>query len=511
MDGDRKWGVVSVACIAVFIIVLDSSAMNVAIRTLVVDLDTTLSTLQAIIAIYALVIASFLLTGSKLQDILGRRRAFFTGLMVYASGTIIAALSVNAAMLLLGWSILEGVGAALILPATTTMVSSRYEGRDRVIAFGIWGGIAAMGAALGPIVGGVFTTYLSWRAVFGSELIFIAIILILRRYITYSKPVLSWSDFDIMGAVLSVVSLSMIVMGILLMNRPRHWGYASAILGAGIVLFSIFLLWELRRIKIGKIPISDVTLLGNHRFALGNLITVIQQIPLAGFLFVMPVFLQMVLGMNPFMTGVTLLPAAMAVFILSIGGSRISVKIGARGVLMAGFLISALGAFVLGNTLHINTTVSAIHPGAVLFGSGIGLLLSQSTNLTMSAVPSDMENDASGLLNCCKNLGYSIGTALIGVLLITGIFYGAVDAVKDSDLAPGATEKEIEASIISYVDKMHTERPKIKLKLTGDYREIVNAAVSSAMRQTFRTLSLILMAGFFISLIVPGSRKRRRG
>ncbi|MCG2828557.1 MFS transporter, partial [Methanothermobacter sp. K4] len=509
MDGNSKWGVVSVACIAVFIIVLDSSAMNVAIRTLVVDLDTTLSTLQAIIAIYALVIASFLLTGSKLQDIIGRRRSFFTGLMIYASGTIIAALSVNAAMLLLGWSILEGLGAALILPATTTMVSSSYEGRDRVIAFGIWGGIAAMGAALGPIVGGVFTTYLSWRAVFGSELIFIAIILILRHYITYSKPELSWKDFDIIGAVLSVISLSMIVMGILLMNRPRQWVYASAILAVGIILFSVFLLWEVRRIGRGKMPLSDVTLLGNHKFALGNLITVVQQIPLAGFLFIMPVFLQLVLGLNPFMTGVTLLPAAMAVFILSIEGSRISVKIGAKGVLMAGFLISALGAFILGNMVHVGTTVSAIQPGAVLFGSGIGLLLSQTTNLTMSAAPSDMENDASGLLNCCKNLGYSIGTALIGVLLITGIFYGAVDAVKDSGLAPGATEREIEASIISYVDKMQTERPEIRLKGTGDYREIVNASVSSAMRQTFRTLSLILMAGFFISTMVPANRKRR--
>jgi len=167
-----KWGVVTIACIAVFIIVLDSSAMNVAITTLVKDFDTTLSNIQAIIALYALIIASFLLLGSKIQDILGRKKTFLIGVLIYASGTIISTLSLNVGMLLLGWAVLEGIGAALILPATTTLVGSSYTGRDKTIAFGIWGGISAMGAAVGPIIGGVFTTYLSWRMVFGSEIIF---------------------------------------------------------------------------------------------------------------------------------------------------------------------------------------------------------------------------------------------------------------------------------------------------------------------------------------------------
>lgn len=154
VDNQYKWGTVLVACMAIFIIVLDSSAMNVAITTLVVELNTTLSVIQAIIALYTLIIASFMLLGSKLQDILGRKRTFLLGLIIYGSGTTIATISINAGMLLIGWAILEGIGAAMMFPATTTLVGSSYEGKDKITAFGIWGGIAAMGAAIGPIIGG---------------------------------------------------------------------------------------------------------------------------------------------------------------------------------------------------------------------------------------------------------------------------------------------------------------------------------------------------------------------
>ncbi|MGZ7209724.1 MAG: MFS transporter, partial [Methanobacterium sp.] len=260
-QNQNKWGVVIVACMAIFIIVLDSSAMNVAITTLVVELNTTLSAIQAIIALYALVIASFMLLGSKIQDILGRKKTFLIGLGIYATGTTIATLSLNAPMLLLGWAILEGIGAALILPATTTIVGASYEGKDKATAFGIWGGIAAMGAAIGPIVGGIFTTYLTWRLVFGTELLFVAAILIFRHYLTESKPTLKWKDLDIIGALLSIVSLILIVLGILLLSSPQLWGYVAILIVSGSVLFAIFLLWQRRRINKDQEPLSDISLL----------------------------------------------------------------------------------------------------------------------------------------------------------------------------------------------------------------------------------------------------------
>ena len=240
-ENQYKWGVVIIACMAIFIIVLDTSAMNVAITTLVVELNTTLSTIQAIIALYALIIASFMLLGSKIQDILGRKRTFIIGLIIYACGTLVATLSINAAMLMIGWAILEGIGAALILPATTTIVGASYKGKDRITAFGIWGGIAAVGAAVGPIVGGIFTTYLTWRLVFGSELIIVFVILLLRNRLTESKPTLNWKDLDVVGALLSIVSLILIVLGILFLGNPQTWAYVPIFVVSGAILFTVFL------------------------------------------------------------------------------------------------------------------------------------------------------------------------------------------------------------------------------------------------------------------------------
>jgi len=507
-EGQYKWGVVIIACMAIFIIVLDSSAMNVAITTLVKDLNTTLSIIQAIIALYALIIASFMLLGSKLQDILGRKKTFLTGLLIYASGTTIATLSINAPMLLLGWAVLEGIGAAMMFPATTTIVGASYEGKDKITAFGIWGGIAAMGAAIGPIVGGIFTTYLSWRLVFGSELLFVAVILIFRGYLTESQPTLEWNDLDVLGAVLSIVSLVLIVLGILLLTRPDYWVYVAVLLVSGSILFAVFLLWQRRRINKGLEPLSDISLLKNRIFGLGNINSIIQQIPLAGFLFIIPVFLQQVTHLNAFMTGVALLPASITILVFSLHGAKLSSRLDPKYILMTGFLISAIGTWILGGTFNINTQIADIIPGTVVFGVGVGLLLSQLTNLTMSAARKDQESDAAGFLNAFKNLGYSMGTALIGVLLLLGVFWGLTASIESSGLAGNMTTTEIHDSLFNYVEKMQTTSPEnIPANLVPQVTQMVDATISSAMQMTFNALALIFLLGFITSIFIPSRKK----
>lgn len=503
----NKWSIVIIACMAIFIIVLDSSAMNVAITTLVVELNTTLSTIQAIIALYALIIASFMLLGSKLQDILGRKKTFLVGLSIYATGTAIATLSINAGMLLIGWAVLEGIGAALILPATTTMVGAAYEGKDRITAFGIWGGIAAMGAAIGPIVGGIFTTYLTWRLVFGSELVFVAIIFIFRHYLSESRPTLKWKDLDKIGALLSIVSLILIVFGILLLTRPEYWAYVAALVISGSVLFIIFLLWQRRRINKGLESLSDISLLKNRIFGLGNLNSIIQQIPLAGFLFIIPVFFQQVTKLNAFMTGVALLPASITILVFSLLGAKLSSILESKYILMIGFIISALGTYILGGTFNVNTQIIDIVPGTVVFGMGVGLLLSQLTNLTMSAARDDQESDAAGFLNAFKNLGYSMGTALIGVLLLLGILGGLTTGIESAGLTGNMTTPEIHDSLFNYVEKMQTVPPQIPPELVPQATQIVESTISYSMKQTFNALALILLLGFITSIFLPKNRK----
>lgn len=501
-----KWGTVLVACMAIFIIVLDSSAMNVAITTLVVELNTTLSIIQAIIALYALIIASFMLLGSKLQDILGRKRTFLLGLLIYGSGTTIATLSLNAGMLLLGWAVLEGIGAAMMFPATTTLVGSSYEGKDKITAFGIWGGIAAMGAAIGPIVGGIFTTYLTWRLVFGSELVFVALILIFRHYLTESKPTLKWKDLDVLGAVLSIVSLVLIVLGILFLTRPEFWGYVVILISLGSILFIVFLLWQRRRINRGLEPLTDISLLKNRLFGLGNINSIIQQIPLAGFLFIIPVFLQQVTKLNAFDTGLTLLPASVVILIFSILGARLASHIEAKYILMIGFVISAVGSYILGGVFNVNTQMMDIIPSTIVFGVGVGFLLSQLTNLTMSAAREDQETDASGLYNSFKNLGYSIGTALIGVLLLVGIFGGLTSGIEESGLAGNMTKQQIQDGLFNYVEKMQTGTPNIAPELVPQATQIIDSTISSSMKMAFNVLALILFLGFITSIFLPKKR-----
>ena len=504
-----KWGVVLVACIAIFIIVLDSSAMNVSISAVIVDLNTDLSTIQALIAIYALTIASFMLTGSKLQDVLGRKKTFFAGVIIYGIGTTTAALSVNVFMLFIGWSLLEGIGAALMFPATTTMVSAAYEGKDRLTAFGIWGGIAAMGAAIGPLYGGTLTSFASWRFIFAGELLGVIAVILMRSYLRESKPSLTWRDIDLGGVVLSVVALVCLVFGILLLGSPQYWQFVPLFIVTGLIVFAAFLLWQRRRINHHVEPLLDISVLKNRLYVLGNAASAIQQAALAGVLFILPIFILQVLRESAFMTGVALLPMSIAIFVLSLTGGRLSSILQTKVVTLLGFLISAAGTFLLRDVFSQSTQIVDIIPGTVIFGIGVGLLLSQLTNLTMSAARKDQETDASGFLNTAKNLGYSVGTALIGAILLVGIFNGLVSGISSSTLVnETTTQEQIQQNLYAYAQNMQTSAPPtIPQSLIPEAQRIVDSTISSGMHLTFVSLTLIMLLGFVIALFLPRSAK----
>lgn len=509
-SGQYKWGTVIIACMAIFIIVLDSSAMDVAITSLVGELNTSLSVIQAIMTLCALIVTSFMLLSSKLQDIVGRKKIFLLGLIIYGIGNSIAVLSINADMLLIGWAIFEGVGAALMIPATTTLIGSSYKGKDKITAYGIWGGSGAVGAAIAPLVSGIFTTYLTWRLVFGIELIFVVFMLIIRKHLNESKPSLKWKDLDVMGAGLSIVSLLLIVLGILQFTSPDLWANVAVLIGSGFILFIIFLLWQRRRINHGLEPLTDISLLKNRIFVLGSINDILQQIPLAGFLFIMPVFLQQVTKLNAFNTGLTLLPASIVIIMVSYLGTRLASKIETKYILMIGFLISALGTYLLGGVSNLNAQMGDIIPCIIVFGVGLGLLLSQLANLTVSAASEDQETDASGLFNSFDNLGYSIGTALLGVLLLLGTYGGLTAGIEESGLTGNMTNQEIQDALYEHVEKMQTGTPDIPPELVPQSTKIINTAIISSMKQAFTVLTLILLLGFIISIFIPTKKSGKR-
>ncbi|MDR0901087.1 MAG: MFS transporter [Methanobrevibacter sp.] len=502
--GTYKWGSAIVACIAVFIIVLDMSAMNVAITELVTDLNTKLTTIQAIIALYSLIIASFMLIGSKLQDVIGRRKSFLAGSVIYGIGTLIASTSFDPLMLLLGWAIFEGIGAALMLPATTTIIGTSYNGKDKIIAFGIWGGIGAMGSAIGPIFGGFFTTYLSWRMIFGSEFLIVLIILFFSYYITSSKPTIKWRDFDYIGAILSVISLVTLVFGLLLINSPSTWSIAPFVIAIGLILFVVFLLWQRHLIKNNKQPLSDIYILKNKIFSMGIVTAIIQQIPLAGYLFIMPVFLQQVTHLDAFTTGLVLLPSSLVIMVLSLLGAKISKFIHPKYMLIIGFLITACGTFLLSGKFYMNMDPWSIVPYTMIFGAGVGLILSQLTNYILSAIDESKSSDAAGLLNTFRNLGYSVGTAFIGVLLIISIFGGLTASIAQTDFGTSLTNDEIHTKIFNYFEKMQTNSStELPSNIAEDSSFILNNTINISMKWIFEILTILSIVGAIFSCFIP--------
>ena len=250
-------------------------------------------------------------------------------------------------------------------------------------------------------------------------------------------------------------------------------------------------------------------MLKNRLYILGNAASVIQQAAFAGVLFILPVFLLQVTGESAFMTGVALLPMSLAIFVLSVTGGRLSSIVRPKVVILIGFLISAAGAYLLSSVFSQSTQIVDIIPGTVIFGLGVGLLLSQLTNLTMSAVRRDQEIDASGFLNTAKNLGYSVGTALIGVLLLVGIFDGLVSGISSSTLVSNTTTQEqIQQNLYAYAQNMQTTAPaSIPQSLIPEAQRIVDSPISSAMHLTFVALSLTLLLGFVIVLFLPRQAK----
>ena len=450
-----------------------------------------------------------MLTGSKLQDVLGRKKTFFAGVIIYGIGTTTAALSVNVFMLFIGWSLLEGIGAALMFPATTTMVSAAYEGKDRLTAFGICGGIAAMGAAIGPLYGGALTSFASWRFIFAGELLGVIAVIVMRSYLRESKPSLTWRDIDLGGVVLSVTALFCLVFGILLLGSPQYWQFVPLFIVTGLIVFAAFLLWQRRRINHHVEPLLDISVLKNRLYVLGNAASAIQQAALAGVLFTLPIFILQVLRESAFMTGVALLPMSIAIFVLSLTGGRLSSILQTKVVTLLGFLIAAAGTFLLRDVFSQGTQIVDIIPGTVIFGIGVGLLLSQLTNLTMSAARKDQETDASGFLNTAKNLGYSVGTALIGAILLVGIFNGLVAGISSSTLVnETTTQEQIQQNLYAYAQNMQTSAPPtIPQSFIPEAQRIVDSTISSGMHLTFVSLTLIMLLGFVIALFLPRSAK----
>ena len=449
-----KWAALAILAAAQFVMVLDSSVMNVSISQIVADLDTSIQGVQLAITAYTLVMAAFMLAGAKLGDIWGRDRAFAIGLAVYGLGSLTTALSPNLLVLLFGWSLVEGLGAVLVIPAIGALIAANYEGRQRALAYGLIGGVAGAAVAVGPLIGGWVTTTFTWRLVFVGEVVIVAMIEVFRRRVRTAPRSGPAPHLDGVGVVLSASGLALVVLAILQSSSwgwilprdaPTIGGQAITPLGFSVVpfliliglgLLALFATWEERRERLGRDLLLDLSLLRIETLRGGASTLGAQQLVLMGTFFVLPVYLQVVLGLDAFETGKRLFPLSVTMLLAALTGPRLARRLSPKRVSQAGLVALAIGAAVVLGTIDVQLNAVGFTIGLAMFGVGAGLLASQLGNVIMSSVGPSKTSEAGGIQGTAQNLGASLGTALIGSILLLGLTAAFVDRISDNPAIP---------------------------------------------------------------------------
>lgn len=514
-----RWGPVSVLGAAQFVMVLDSTVMNVSLSTVVADLHTTIAAMQTTITFYTLVMSAFMLLGAKLGDVWGRRRTLVIGCLVYALGSAITAVSPNIVVLFLGWSIVEGLGAVLVIPSIAALIADNYGGRARVSAFAVIGAASGAGAAAGPLIGGFLTTYASWRYVFASEVIVMAIVLLFSR-VVHDRGMRVRPHIDILSVALSALGLVSIVFGLL---QTKAWGWVLpasdlAVLGLSPVPFlaalGVLLLWlffrrQQRLSSAGRPPLLDVRILGIRRLRAGVGSLGIQYAVTAGMFFIVPVYLQLTLGLDALTTGLRILPLSAALVLFSAIGTALTRWMSPKRIARTGQLALVVASLVLLGAVDPELNNWLFGSGMFAAGAALGLLASQLGNVTMSAVDERALSEAGGVQGVFQNLGSSLGTALIGSVMIAALATQFAAAVASSDLPP-AIRSQVAAAGRAGVGVVPVAAvPSIAQQAGLDQQQgdelarLYSDSQLASLRLSFAALTAVSLGALFFSRNLP--------
>jgi MFS family permease len=497
---------------AQFIMVLDQSVMNVSISQLVEDFDTTVTTIQAVITLYCLVMAMLMLTGGKIGDIIGRRRAFVIGLIIYACGSGLTAVSQTVAQLTLGWSILEGIGAALVLPAMAALIAGNFEGKERKAAYAVIGGVAGAGIAIGPILGGWATTELSWRVVFVGEVVIVIGILLMTKYVADAVRTGPKPRLDIVGGILSAAGLGAVVLGIL---QSSTWGLIAPkdspiepfglsltpfVIAGGAVLLWAFVWWQRHREATGNDPLVHLDLVKIPPLRAGLIGLFSQNLILMGVFFTIPLYLQLVLGLNALETGVKMLPTSIAMFVAAAVGSRMSTRYSVRSITRVGLATSAVAAFALVATIKPDLGDLGFSVAMGILGVGMGLIASQLGLVVQSSVDASGRGEAGGLQYTGQQLGSSLGVALIGALVLVGLTGAFVTNVQQDERIAEEVVVQIETATVDGIDFVASADVEAALVTAGLDEATTQAVVEDYEQAQLRALKAGLLAAALIAL-----------
>lgn len=429
---------------AMFVLVVDTTIMNVSITAVARDLDTTVSDIQSAIALEALVSAAFILIGSKVGDLIGRKRAYVLGLLAYAIGALGMTFAQSFFMVVTFWAIIGGLGASLLLPAMQSLIHGNFEGAAMKKTYALVGASAAIGAALGPLIGGFLTTYLSWRVGFFLEAVVIAIVLSNIKLVV-DVPFTGLRKIDLVGAVLSVVGMGGVVLGILVWQEGGE--FVLLLMAIGAAALAVLARWLVRRHREGKVTLLDPDLFRLPNFRVGASQMVLQQITIGGAMIALPLYLQVTLEYNAMQAGLSLAPLSLTMFAVALLAGK---KAGDRrpaAMIRMGFGLALVGMVVIIPVIPRGESGWALLVPLLIAGCGLGLLVSQLNNYILAPIDEERVSEASGVNSAGQSFGMSFGLAMAGGILLAALSLSFINMTEASDVIPPADQERI-ASVL---------------------------------------------------------------
>ncbi|MGY1729054.1 MFS transporter [Geodermatophilus sp. SYSU D01062] len=520
-----RWRPIVVLGAAQFLAVLDTAVMNVSISQLVEDFDTTVTTIQAVITVYTLVMAAFMVTGGKIGDRIGRRRAFAVGLVVYAVGSLITALAPTVLVLALGWSVIEGLGAALVLPALAALVGGNYRGRDRAMAYGVIGGLAGAGIAVGPLLGGWVTTYLSWRLVFAGEVVVVLAVLAGLRWVEDAPTPGPRPRIDAVGAALSALGLALVVLGVL---QSTTWGWLQPrespvtvlgfaltpfVIGAGLALLALLRSWLRHREARGEEPLLHWRLFSVPPLRAAVQTLVAQNLVLLGVFFTVPLYLQVVQGLDAFETGLRLLPVSVLMLVTAMSAPLLNRVAGPRTVVRVGFAVLVAASLWLLATVRPELDDLSFGLAMALLGIGMGLLAAQLGNVAQSSAGEADRSEVGGLQYTAQNLGSSLGTAFVGSVLIGTLTAASVRGISGDPRVSDDVAEEVGVAISGGASFVPVDQARAALDQAGISAAEVDALVATyadaqllGLRTALLAVAAVALLSLFLTRALPAAR-----
>ena len=504
-----------------FLMALDSSVMNVSIATVAEDIGTTITGIQTAIVLYTLIMAMLMVTGGKIGSIIGRKRAFMLGLVIYCSGSLTTALSPSLGWLLFGWSFLEGVGAALIMPAIVALVASNFPPEGRPRAYGLVGAAGAIAIAVGPLIGGLATTYASWRWVFAGEVIVGAGIFLFARRAADS-PVEVRPRLDLLGSLLWAAGMCLAIYGVL---RSSEWGWilpadgAPSFLGmswtiwlilAGLVAIRLFMAHVRRLEAAGGEPLVTPSLFGNRQMTGGLVMFFFQFVVMMGVFFVIPLYLSVALGLSAIDTGIKLTPLSLMMLVAAAGIPKFRPNASPRRVVELGLVAIVLGIAVLFSSMDVEASAEIVTVPMLLLGLGMGALASQLGAVTVSAVPDEQSPEVGGLQNTATQFGASLGTALAGSILIASLTASFLTGIANNPDVPESVVEQANVQLSSGGEFISNDQLETAMQDAGASQEVTQAVVETneqarvdGLRSALALLAIIGTVGLLFTRRIP--------